>query len=144
MNKKRINDWILPAQKAIKDNKIPENGVVNKTYRGQISTFGAAVVMGSLKSAIAFFSDPNKASVDRSKLIKVMYQLITEKEGRTPVINAEPKEIFQYVCDHDTFETEEMFTDASIAIKLAFNLFHLVDDPSKYKDGKLKEGQGED
>ena len=90
MNKKRINDWILPAQKAIKDNKIPENGVVNKTYRGQISTFGAAVVMGSLKSAIAFFSDPNKASVDRSKLIKVMYQLITEKEGRTPVINAEP------------------------------------------------------
>lgn len=66
---------------------------MNKTYRGQISTFGAAVVMGCLKSAIAFFSDPNKASVDRSKLIKVMYQLITEKEGRTPVISRECSEV---------------------------------------------------
>ena len=132
MNKKRINDWILPAQEAIKDNGMVENGVINKTYRGQISAFGAAVVMGSLKSSIAFFSDSDKASVDRTKLIKAMYQLITRKA------NAEPGEIFQYVCDHDGYATEEKFTDASVAIKLALNFYKLVDDPPKYKNDDTK------
>lgn len=138
MNKNRINNWILPAQEAIKDNGMVEHGVVNKTYRGQISAFGAAVVMGSLKSAIAFFSDPEKASVDRTKLIKAMYQLITEKA------NAQPGEIFQYVCDHDGYATEELFTDASVAIKLALNFYKLVDDPNKYKKYDTKEGQGDE
>ena len=74
MNKKRVNDWILTAKEAIKDNEIPKNGVVDKTFRGQIATFGAAVVMGSLKSAVAFFSEQNKSTVDRPKLIQAMYQ----------------------------------------------------------------------
>lgn len=135
MNKKRVNDWILIAKQAIVDNEIPENDVIDKTYRGQIATFGAAVVMGSLKSAIAFFSEQNKSSVDRPKLIQAMYQIICEgKNKQTPT-----KDIFQYVCDNykNEFELVEKFTDASIALKLAFNFFHLVDDPTKYKNGKL-------
>lgn len=138
MNKNRINNWILPAQEAIKDNGMVEHGVVNKTYRGQVSTFGASVIMGSLKSAIAFFSDADKASVDRTKLIKAMYQIITGTK------NAEPSEIFKYVCDHDDYTTEEKFTDASIAIKLALNFYKLVDDPNKYKKDDTKEGQGDE
>ena len=54
MNKKQVNDWILPAQKAIIECGIAENGKVDSAFRGQISSFGAAVVMGSLKSAVAF------------------------------------------------------------------------------------------
>jgi len=34
MNKKRVNEWILPARQAIIDNGIPENGVIDKTFRG--------------------------------------------------------------------------------------------------------------
>jgi len=138
MNKKRVNEWILPARQAIIDNGIPENGVIDKTFRGQIATFGAAVVMGSLKSAIAFFAEQNKSSVDRPKLIKAMYQIITDEEAETT------QEIFQYVCDNYSYELIEKFTDASIALKLAFNFFLLVDDPKKYKDGKLiKSGESQ-
>lgn len=133
MNKQRVNDWILPAKKAIVDNGIPENGVIDKTYRSQIATFGAAVVMGSLKSAIAFFSEKNKSSVERPKLIQAMYQIITNESKQ------ETKDIFQYVCDNDSYELVEQFTDASIALKLAFNFFDLVEDTKKYKDGKLIE-----
>ena len=133
MNKKRVNDWILTAKEAIKDNEIPKNGVVDKTFRGQIATFGAAVVMGSLKSAVAFFSEQNKSTVDRPKLIQAMYQIISEgKKPKTPT-----KDIFQYVCDNDSYELVEKFTDASIVLKLAFNFYNLVDDPQKYRDGKL-------
>ncbi len=138
MNKKRVNEWILPAKEAIIDNGIPENGVIDKTFRGQIATFGAAVVMGSLKSAIAFFAEQNKSSVDRPKLIKAMYQIITSEKVETT------QEIFQYVCDNYSYELVEKFTDASIALKLAFNFFLLVDDPKKYKDGKLiKSGESQ-
>jgi len=138
MNKKRVNEWILPARQAIIANGIPENGVIDKTFRGQIATFGAAVVMGSLKSAIAFFAEQNKSSVDRPKLIKAMYQIITDEEAETT------QEIFQYVCDNYSYELIEKFTDASIALKLAFNFFLLVDDPKKYKDGKLiKSGESQ-
>ena len=138
MNKKRVNEWILPAKNAIIANGIPENGVIDKTFRGQIATFGAAVVMGSLKSAIAFFAEQNKSSVDRPKLIKAMYQIITDEEAETT------QEVFRYVCDNYSYELVEKFTDASIALKLAFNFFELVDDlPADNKDKKSDESQGD-
>ena len=69
MNKKQVNDWILPAQKAIIECGIAENGKVDSAFRGQISSFGAAVVMGSLKSAVAFFADDgDEARVMVSKI----------------------------------------------------------------------------
>ena len=140
MNKKRVNEWILPAKKAIEDNGILEKGVVKKTYRGQIATFGAAVVMGSLKSAIAFFAEQNKSSVDRPKLIKAMYQIIDENHQKAE----NTQEVFQYVCDNYSYELVEKFTDASIALKLAFNFFELVDDlPADNKDKKSDESQGD-
>ena len=136
MNKKRVNEWILPAKEAIRANSIcDENNKVDKIFRGQIATFGAAVVMGSLKSAIAFFAEQNKSSVDRPKLIKAMYQIITGEEAETT------QEIFQYVCDNYSYELVEKFTDASIALKLAFNFFELVDDLPA--DKKSDESQGD-
>ena len=140
MNKKRVNEWILPAKKAIEDNNILEKGVVKKTYRGQIATFGAAVVMGSLKSAIAFFAEQNKSSVDRPKLIKAMYQIIEKDHKKAETT----QEIFLYVCDNYSYEHVEKFTDASIALKLAFNFFELVDDlPADDKNKKSDESQGD-
>ena len=141
MNKKRVNEWILPAKEAIRANSIcDENNKVDKIFRGQIATFGAAVVMGSLKSAIAFFAEQNKSSVDRPKLIKAMYQIIDKDHKQAETT----QEIFQYVCDNYSYELVEKFTDASIALKLAFNFFELVDDlPADNKDKKSDESQGD-
>ena len=48
MNKAIINDEIVIAYDVLKKSEIVENGKIKKTWRGQISTFGAAVTMGSL------------------------------------------------------------------------------------------------
>ena len=133
MNKKQVNDWILPAKQAIIDCGIAENGKVNSAFRGQISSFGAAVVMGSLKSAVAFFADDGKAKVPRSKLILAIYQVITNKTIEDPEV------VFQYICKNDNRQTKEKFINASIAIKLALNFFELVTDKAD-----KEEGNGED
>lgn len=120
MNKKRVNDWILPAKKAIEMFGISnDKGQVVKTFRGQISSFGAAVVMGSLKSAVAYFSADGEATVERTKLVKAMYYVVEKKE-------AKPEEVFEYICKNDDIQTKEKFIDASLAIKLALNFFELV------------------
>lgn len=120
MNKKRVNDWLLPAKKALEDTGIAKDGKIEKTFRGQISSFGAAVVMGSLPAAVAFFSEKGSSSVERQKLIKAMY-LISEKK-----MPEDAKEVLQYVCENNSSDLKEKFTDASIALKLAMNFFDLV------------------
>lgn len=119
MNKKRVDGWILTAKEAIEVAKIAENGEVNKSFRGQISSFGASLVMGSFKSAVAFFTEQGGASVERQKLLVAMYFIISDGEVK------EPKYVFDYACKNDTKELKEQFIDASIAIKLALNFFDL-------------------
>lgn len=119
MNKKRVNDWILPAKEALVKSGVAKNGKIEKTFRGQISSFGAAVVMGGLPAAVAFFSEQGGSSVERQKLIKAMYYCITGEL-------LEAKEVLEIVCKNNSFELSEEFTDASIALKLAMNFFDLV------------------
>jgi CRISPR-associated protein Cmr5 len=119
MNKKRVDGWILKAKEAIEVTKIAKDGEVNKSFRGQISSFGAALVMGSFKSAVSFFTEQGGASVERQKLIQAMYYIIFENLE-------DPKKILEYVCNNNTKELKEQFIDASIAIKLALNFFDLT------------------
>ena len=120
MNKKRVDGWMLLAKEAIDAVGISKNGNVPKAFRGQISSFGAAVIMGSFKSAVAFFSEQGGAAVEREKLIRAMYYVAVEKDTKKS-----PREIFEYVCVHDSKELRDKFTDASIAIKLALNFYNL-------------------
>ncbi len=118
MNKKRVNEWLLPARTALEETKIAINGKIDKTFRGQISSFGAAIIMGSLPAAVAFFAEQGGSSVERQKLIQAMYYCIAG-EIRTP------EEILEFVCNNNHNEIREKFTDASIALKLAMNFFDL-------------------
>lgn len=122
MNTKRVNEWILPAKNALETLGIAKDGKVDKTFRGQISSFGAAVVMGSFRSAVAFFAEQGGASVARENLIKAMYLVITGEEK-------EPKDILRVVCEtkeNELKELKEKFIDASVALKLAMNFFELI------------------
>ena len=119
MNKQRVNDWIAPASKALVNVGIVENGKIASTFRGQISTFGAAATMGSLKVAAAFFSQQGKAVVKRELLLKAMYNIVTGDIK-------EPDEVFAYICTHDDMQTRDRFLDAALALKLAMNLYDLV------------------
>ena len=119
MNKKRVDGWILKAKKAISESGISEDGKVDKSFRGKISSFGAAMVTGSFKSAVAFFVEKGDSGVDRPLLLVAIYYVITD-------MLVEPQKVLEYVCENDNKEVREQFLDAAIAIKLAMNFYELV------------------
>ena len=118
MNKNRVDSWLVCAKDALEITKIAQSGVVNKSFRGQISSFGAAIIMGSFKSAVAFFSEQSGAAVEREKLLEAMYYVIFREKKSA-------KQVLVYVCENDTKELKNKFIDASIAIKLAMNFYEL-------------------
>lgn len=130
MNKNRVNNWLLPAREAIVKCGISKDGKeVIKTFRGQISSFGAAVVMGSLQSAVAFFADKGGASVQRDKLIEALYFIINDGEKKSAV------EVFSWLSESKE-DLKNQFEDASIALKLALNFFELTEEKEKTQNGE--------
>ena len=130
MNIRRVNDWIIFGKEALVALEIAENGKITKTFRGQISSFGAAVSMGNLKSAVAFFSEQAGAAVAREKLIRAIWFVLQRAKGvnkeNIDVEKIKTDNIFNYVCENDSLKLKNDFLDASLAIKLAMNLFELV------------------
>ncbi len=134
---------IPAARDAVINAGISSNGVVKKAFRGQISSFGAAITMGSLLPAVAFFSDQGKAEVDRSKLMKAIMLVLQKEDG--PLGDAAKKhesnpllEFCTEVCNPapagdggtdkiSASQLREAVIDAAIAIKLSLNYFKLVD-----------------
>lgn len=129
MNKQRVNAWLPVAKEALKELKIAdEKDEISRTFRGQISSFGAAVMMGSLPAAVAFFSVKGGSEVYRPKLIQAIYYIIIKSAGETDKsqLIVEPSAVFAWVCEQDSRMLREKFIDAAIALKLAMNLYHLV------------------
>lgn len=122
MNKKRVDEYLPKAVDAIRKCGISNsNGDITKTFRGNISSFGAAVTMGSFKAAVAFFSQKNKSTIDRNKLIEAMWFVVKDEKDDAEKICE--KILFMSGAALDELRTE--FLDASIAIKLAMNVFNL-------------------
>lgn len=130
MNKSVINSEIGYAYDALQKSGIAsEDKKINKAYRGQISTFGAAVQMGSLKAAIAFFmkdasaDSKNSQEVHRSKLLEAILLILKEKDKK----NENYETLYDYVCAKNEEICREEIINASIALKLAMNLYVLTD-----------------
>lgn len=126
MNKAIVNQEIGIAYEALSKCGIAtKDGEIVRSFRGQISTFGAAVTMGSLKAAIAFFSKDEKTKVERSKLIEAIFEVIKQHYG----VNGETLTLYDYVVKSDNEdECKEKIMNATIAIKLAMNLYVLTDE----------------
>ena len=136
MNKKRVEKLIQPAMDALNDPncKIQNrdsagnfNGEIASGFRGQISSFGAAVTMGSFKAAAAFFAkdkDKSQADVNRDELLRVMYR-ISSFGGTWKDAKDIAHEIFDLDDSAERLWKEE-FINASIALKLALNAFKLI------------------
>ena len=128
MNKRKVDDLLPKAYQVLSDVGIAQNGDIENGYRGQIATFGAAVMSGSLLSAIAFFSAKGKSDSDRPKLLQAISALLPQEGEQT--------DLFMYVKAHrdDPQVREEVFS-AAIALKLAMNLYKLTKDK---KSGEVK------
>ena len=132
MNKAKIDRLLPLAYQAITDTGIREkDGSVQKTFRGQVSTFGASVSMGSLLAAIAFFSDKGGADVDRRKILDAIFHVLSSDAaipgGNESLYSWAKKEVAagrEAACKDDIIH-------AAIAVKLAMNLFPLRDNKEK-------------
>lgn len=138
MNKKRVEALMKPALDALNE---PECGIQIKNretgkftgqipdgFRGQISSFGAAVTMGSFKAAVAFFakdSEKSQAGVKRDELLRTMYRISSFGGGKWKDAQTIAREIFALDTSAEKRWKEE-FINASVALKLAMNAFELV------------------
>lgn len=120
MNRAMINDEVVVAYDVLKKSEIVEKGKIKKTWRGQVSTFGAAVTMGSLIPAVAFFSDQGGAIVKRQCIMDAILEIM-KKSGIVPDTY---QTLFEYVKDQGEQCKEEVL-NAAIALKLAMNLYIL-------------------
>jgi len=127
MNKAEIDRYLPQAYLALQEFGIAKSGKVSGTFRGYISSFGASITMGSLRAAIAFHSQQNNALLPRDSLMKALYYLITEPAS---VAEVESTSLLRYVFDHPEKEAEitEHIYNASIALKLAMNMYVIAED----------------
>ena len=116
MNKAKVDGYIPAAYQALKDAEIVQDGKIDSGFRGQIATFGAAVSMGSLLSAIAFFSEKDKAAVSRPKLLDALFRVL-----QSGGMDAKYQNLYQYAADRP--DCQEEVLNAAIALKLAINLY---------------------
>ncbi len=126
MNKARIDAYIPKAYTVLTDLGVAENGKISGTFRGYISSFGAAVTMGSLKAAIAFFSNgDNKAKKNRALLMDAIYAILEwDKKGFG--------DLLALACScNDEYALKEEILNAAIAIKLAMNMYELEKNDNK-------------
>lgn len=123
MNKRMVEEYIPIAYKTLKDDSvICKNGRVSGTLKGNIAAFGAAVQMGSLLSAVAFFSQQGRATQPRQELLNIILGILKSHGD----IQESEQSLFHYICGADDQERDRakmLVINAAIAVKLAMNLF---------------------
>lgn len=131
MNKKKVDDLLPKAYEALTHTGIAnQQGEIPRSYRGQIATFGAAVMSGSVLSAIAFFSGKGESDTDRPLLMKAILKLLDDQYRGS---------LFDYAKKRkdDPMLKDDVF-DAAIALKLAMNLYKLTE-PKNQTEAKPDE-----
>lgn len=133
MNKLLIETFIPIAYKALKNNeKICVDGKISSTLKGNIASFGAAIQMGSLLSAVAFFSKQGGAAEPRQELLHVILEILKE-HGDVP---KDCMSLFDHICGmqgQEMVQMKKLVVCAAVAVKLAMNLFE-----QEKKEGKRK------
>ncbi len=136
-NKRKIDEYIPKAIDSLsKNTKIVKNGTIASGFAGQIATFSVAVSMGSLLSAVAFFSEQKQAIVERQELMNVLYEIITREDlnttkGSEPKLLAHVRKKYEEtyknknILEYRRFQQDIL--NAAIAVKLAINFFQKVD-----------------
>lgn len=136
MDKNRINQ-LLPIAVEVIEKELTEP--IPNEFRGYIASFGAAVTMGSLPAAVAYYSAASKnAKEDRTKLPVMILEVL--KKENTAITAIKETTLFEYVTsfknDNESFAIKEDVLHAAIAIKLGLNLFEI-----ESKDQKVKEDE---
>jgi len=134
---KAIDALIPDAYDVLEKVKIAKGGVVDKAWRGQISTFGSVIKNGSLLAAVAFFSAQGGSDVPRERLMMAIWLLLhkgeelnisfeQKNEEEKRAYKAAAKKLFDYVAMHSNDRSlKENIINQAVALKLAMNLYYL-------------------
>lgn len=135
ISNRNIDEFITCAIDILENEKeIVKNGKIKKGYSSQISTFGSAISTGSLLSGIAYFSKSGDSSVNRSRLMWIIYEILKNTNRLNPNLQKEIKnevpelELYYYVKKFTQNKTEiiklkRTIIEVATAIKLAMNYF---------------------
>lgn len=125
MNKKLVDALLPDAVVVLKEIGVAnEKNEIPKTFRGQISSFAAAVSTGSLLAAAAFFNDQANAKSDRSKLVKSINVLL-KKHGLTKAAGTTLFDTIRSTPAEKQRKLKEDVLACAVALKLAMNLYTL-------------------
>ncbi len=101
MNKKRVDEYIPRAIAALMNNELANDNKIDKRLRNQIASFGSSVIMGSLYSAVIFFSDYSgdlsKVKGIRCALMNCIYDICSFEENTSYKSN----KLLKYLLDYD-------------------------------------------
>lgn len=135
-----INKLIPKAIQAIKDSKMADSSnVVNKEFKGYISSMGASILQTGLLATIAFYANDDNKKAKSSFLLKAIFLMIKPNNSNTNnlityVINQSKKDanlpdnVSINNLDFDKlYLEEEKITNALIALKLALRTFKLTE-----------------
>ncbi len=141
-NKKRTDLYIPTAIEALQVSGIANGGKIDSSYRGQISSFGAAVAIGSFKQAVAFFahdSQNDNSKISRSKLIVAIDYIVNRFEdvSYAQKTAAEIKEEILKLNSATLKAYENKYLDAAVALKVAMGIYDMG------KGDKKEEGKEE-
>lgn len=127
MNKKRVDDLLPAAVDTLQRCEIAnEKGEIDKNFRGQISSFGAAVSSGSLLAAAAFFNQQAGAKNDRGKLMDAINSLLSSElkyQTSTTLFNT-----IRSTPKSNQRKLKDDILACAVALKLAMNLYTLKSD----------------
>lgn len=136
MNEK-INKLIPEAICAIKSCEIAEHDMVQKEYKGYISSMGASIIQAGLLATLAFYQNDTEKKAKSSKLLNAIFELIKPPgSNETDLIkyvidnSIKPEANGAYVSlnnlDSDKlYILEEEVSEALIALKLALRTFKI-------------------
>lgn len=137
ISNRNIDEFITCAIDILENEKeIVKNGKIKKGYSSQISTFGSTISTGSLLSGIAYFSKSGDSSVNRSRLMWIIYEILKNTNRLSDNLQKEIKnevpelELYYYVKKFtqnknktEIIKLKRTIIEVATAIKLAMNYF---------------------
>ena len=136
----KVNKLIPIAIQAIKDSQMAQNGVVDKEFKGYISSMGASIMQTGLLATLAFYANDEGKKANSSDLLKAIYQVITGnrtdqkndlirwviRSSLKDTVDPGKEEIEIDDLDMDKmYIKEQEISDALVALKLALRTYKI-------------------
>ncbi len=129
INRKKVDSLIPKAIEAITNAfGVEIGGKVRNEYRGYISSFGTAVRMSGIKTAVCIYSKKTESDEDKSKIVRMIYYMLNDSGDNENIDENKAKEYLLEKIKEDEIKAKNEILEAAVAIKLALNLFELEKD----------------